>query len=189
MKLSPFYFSNATELNGKVRFVHNEEYNTRSAFEKVERAFVAVELPREIGVTSLELMLFTEDRCKCVATVSAEWTDCYSGVDTYLCPIDLSSLELGLYLFKVVITCSSGLIYGYKNGTKLVFSEKDSYDNLFQLLIYKNNRKLKNNSFGGVIYHIFVDRFNKGGRKTVKAGEAYPESFDYIPFTAEHSTV
>lgn len=63
--------------------------------------------------------------------------------------------KVGLYWYKFVFHTENGDIY------------KDNDGKLYQFTVYKKGYKTPDWAKGGVIYHIFVDRFNKGDDKSI----------------------
>ncbi|MBD5086769.1 MAG: glycoside hydrolase family 13 protein [Clostridiales bacterium] len=63
--------------------------------------------------------------------------------------------KVGLYWYKFVFHTENGDIY------------KDNDGKLYQFTVYKKGYRTPDWAKGGVIYHIFVDRFNKGDDKSI----------------------
>ena len=104
-----------------------------------------------------------------------------NGYDTYEARIDTYALGVGLYFFVIDIDSQSGKLYGYKSGRDLAFSAKYPLHSLYQLSISDFRYKKSDNKLGGIIYHIFVDRFNKGGPSTQKPGAIIDDDWRVIP--------
>ena len=177
------FFSNnrAQRLVGKVRFAHGEEYSSSSAFEISEAAKVRILLPRLLGVVSVSVSVFSEDISRKINDFSCEWCDAEGAFDVYEADIDTKALGVGLYFFMLQIESQCGRLYGYKSGRSLVLSPTYSTHSLYQLSVSSFKYGKSDNKLGGIIYHVFVDRFNKGGKVEKKPGTIIDDDWRVIP--------
>ena len=87
--------------------------------------------------------------------------------------------EKGLYFYHFEIEYSNKKEYLYKNGVQ-------SYPNndmpKWQITVYDKNFQTPDFYKGGIIYHIFVDRFNSVGEIKVRDGLYMHKNKDDIPF-------
>ena len=79
------------------------------------------------------------------------YVDTVDGMSSF--SVEVDNLEVGLYWYHFVFDTEEGEVR----------KDKDGYG--FQLTIYDEDYKTPEDVKGGVIYHIFVDRFNRGKDK------------------------
>lgn len=160
MKSFRISFSDVSSMLGKVLYLHNGKVLDTGAFELNKKAELRILLPRELGVVSVFLKLYDEtvafDRLfECIHLSSDLENDVYS--------LKLDKLPVGLYFFSFELECIAGKVFGMKGkGRELVICESESGSH-FQFSIVNFEYPVPEKYYGGVIYHIFVDRFRKGG--------------------------
>ena len=176
-----FSSNRVNSLVGKVAFAHGDRINSSPAFEYDEAAKIRILLPRILGVVSVSMRLFSEGLDREIAFLNGAWCDQKKEYDAYEIPLDLTDLGIGLYFFALEIETQFGKIFGYKMGTSLIFSTSYSLANLFQLSVSRFKYGKSSDKLGGIIYHIFVDRFNKGGKITPKSGAITDDDWRTIP--------
>lgn len=177
------FFSNnrIKSLVGKVIFAHGEKNSSSTAFEISEAAKIRILLPRLLGVVSVSVRILNENLKEERISLDATWSDCEKEFDVYEASFDPSVINVGLYFFFLDIQSQHGKIYGYKSGQELVFSAEYTTDMMFQLSVSNFKYKKSSDSLGGIIYHIFVDRFNKGGKVKIKPGVVTDDAWHTIP--------
>ena len=83
--------------------------------------------------------------------------------------LDVPSFEYGLYYYKYELNVGDKTeYYGNRNLNGELFELLDDNLGYIQLLVYKKQKALPEWMFGGIMYHIFVDRFKKSGKCSVK---------------------
>ena len=176
-------FSNyrAKNVVGKVIFAHGDKTGSSSAFEISEAAKIRILLPRLLGVVSASVHVFSESLDKEVANVSCEWSGVKNECDIYEAVIDTNKIEVGLYFFMLELDSQSGRLYGYRAGENLIFSDVYKKDSLYQLSISDFKYSECEQKLGGIIYHVFVDRFNRGGKSVLKPGVIVDNDWRVIP--------
>ena len=80
----------------------------------------------------------------------------------------------GLYWYHFEIDTNKGMLYVNKNNRYL--GTLDSNEE-FPLTVIKKEIPISNEYLGGIIYHIFVDRFNKVGKVDVRDGFVYRDDW------------
>lgn len=179
---SLFFSPNRTKsLMGKVSFVHDNNESSSSAFEISEAAKISILLPRLLGAVSVSIRIFSESLDNEICCLSAIWEDARKECDVYSAPLNVSDLGVGLYFFMLEIVSQHGNLYGYKYRDSLVFSGNYSKDSLFQLSVSDFKYGKSEEKLGGIIYHIFVDRFNRGGMVKAKTGTVTDDDWRIIP--------
>ena len=181
--MQSLYFSNnrARSLVGKVTFAHGEKYGSSSAFEIGKASKIRILLPRLLGVVSVSVRIFNESLDKEEHRLNAYWSDSVKECDAYEIDFDPDDIGVGLYFFFVEIDSQCGRLYGYKRGSELIFSPDYSTHSWYQLSVSDFKYKKSDNNLGGIIYHIFVDRFNKGGVVEAKPGTVTDDDWHTIP--------
>ena len=181
MRSLQFSHNRAESLTGKVSFVHGSKSGSSSAFEINEAAKIRIQLPRLVGVVSVSVNIFSEDLSREICRLTASWSDSKHEYDVYEADIDSRGIGIGLYFFNIEIESQCGRLYGYKYADRLTLSHKDSGHSHYQLSISDFKYKKSDDKLGGIIYHIFVDRFNRGGVSVVKPGVITDDDWRVIP--------
>ena len=176
-------FSNnrAKSLVGKVNFAHGDKNGSSSAFELCEAAKIIITLPRLLGVVSLSVRVFSESLDREIACLDAVWTDAKGECDVYEVALDTEKLGIGLYFFMPELDTQSGRLYGCRSGASLGFSDQYMQGELYQLSISEFKYAKSPDKLGGIIYHVFVDRFNRGGEVVAKPGTVTDDDWRVIP--------
>ena len=171
----------ANSLTGKVTFVHGETNGSSSAFEICEAAKIRILLPRLLGVLSASVHIFSESLSCEIATIDALWNDSSNEYDVYEAIVDTNALGVGLYFFMLELDTQCGIIYGHRSHGDLVFTESNKRDMLYQLSVSDFQYGKCGDKLGGIIYHVFIDRFNRGGDSVVKPGVVMDDDWRNIP--------
>ena len=82
--------------------------------------------------------------------------------------------ESGLYWYHFEIRTNKGILYVNKSN-RYVGSINGKEE--FPLTVIKKEIPISNKYLGGIIYHIFVDRFNKVGKVNVRDGFVYRDDW------------
>lgn len=90
----------------------------------------------------------------------------------YSCSIKLN--KIGLYWYHFEIATTKGMLYGTKNNRYLASLHGNEE---FPLTVIKKEIEPAKECLGGIIYHIFVDRFNKVGNPKVRDGFVYRDDW------------
>lgn len=162
-------FSDIEGAVGKVVYLHDGKDLGSGAFDIRSFATLRVLLPRYVGAWRVVAEVFSEDISnKCLSAVG-ECTSFGDGVDAFDCPIDLTALGVGLYFVRFRIESIAGTVYGYKHKTELRLAKYANIPDFFQLSACDFKYKQSREYLGGIIYHVFVDRFCKAGRVKCRA--------------------
>ena len=159
-------FSNTKSANKKIilkKTVNGEDASLFGAFSLKKELCLSLLIPRALGITYPTLRLARDGEA------ATEYPMDFSGIE-----LDLDRFEITLDLSKLCGNEQSGLFYYdfiFPLGEKTYFSE--TFDNLglelsenegskFRLLVYEEGFDTPKWFRGGIMYHIFVDRFAKG---------------------------
>ncbi len=149
-------------------FLHGEEEETSCAFEKTEKGGMILRIPRTLGASAVFLECYTESADRLVRRLEGEWHGLSYDADEFF--VDLAPLKVGLYFCRMSVRSVFGRIFGYRAEDKIAFSRADDRRPDIQISVSEFAYPAPKEYLGGVIYHIFVDRFAKGGDVPVKAG-------------------
>lgn len=139
----------------------NSNYNKikpegRGTFEEGEEIKCIFMVPRRLGVTEFYAVLYSDADAR-EREFECEWESMSGGDDVYT--VKLGVLKTGLYYLKGRYKGESG---------EGVFYSSDGRDST-QISVYKKGYETPEWYKGGIMYQIFVDRFAKSKRKTIKA--------------------
>ncbi len=149
---------------GRVLYLHNGEDIGSGAFDLNERSELRVLLPRHAGVVSVYAEIYNESLSSRVMICYGRLTDYGYNFDNFSVPIEVKELGRGLYFIKLIFETASGIMFGFCDRGRLVLSTSSTGGKFFQMSVYSFDSEQASSYLGGVIYHIFVDRFCKGGK-------------------------
>lgn len=183
-----YHFRFSTEavagLSGEILFLHNNKRSATSAFEKHERGGAVLSLPRILGTESVELICTKDGEEQSAFTALGTWINTTEVREEY--KLKFPKLDCGLYFFRIRTVSPFGELYAYPSSGIIRFSPTDNCP-LFQMSVSDFKYNVPSDLYGGVIYHIFVDRFNRGGKVEVSEGARLIEDFgDVIPEYPEY---
>ena len=151
-------------------YIHNGIPGISTAFEIKEEAKIKLNIPRAIGSTEVTLEVYCENAYNKLFEIVGEWDGIEGEFDSYIFDIESEIIGSGLYFIRPRLSHFAGVLYGHRWKESIYFDEKDDMTNLLQLTICAQMHKEAKKIRGGVIYHIFVDRYNRGGDYTVPDG-------------------
>ena len=166
--MNPFLMSPVRLDGGEVYYLHNSTASRSCAFSIGDRKSIRLCAPRHLGVYRACAQLYAEHG-EPLLVQEGSWISHANGRDEYEFRLP-KSLAVGLYFFDIELSTSSGMLYAHKVGDTISFSYNKS-DSHLQISISDFKYEEPKQAYGGVIYHIFVDRFAKSNvKKTVKRG-------------------
>ncbi len=122
-----------------------------------------------MGAVCVYIQIFNEAFSSVVHEDMLEWNGMDRGMDVYSLPLPLCGIGVGLYFFKLSVKTPNCTLYAKRIGDEIRFvAEQDA--TAFQLSCYSPKYATPTRYTGGVIYHVFVDRFNRGGKVEAKKG-------------------
>lgn len=144
-------------------YIHNGKSGISTAFEIKEKAEIYIKIPRLIGCSTVLLDVFDETTSRKLCEIEGEWCGLSGEFDRYIFQIPISQLGTGLYFMRPRLSVFGGSLYGHKWADAIYFDGDSRLSGLMQFSLcnfaYQEPKKI----LGGVIYHIFVDRFRRGG--------------------------
>lgn len=148
------------------KYLENKEISSLGAFLVNTSVNFKLYIPRGCGATLVRLHLFGEGiENKTYRTFDFKWEALNGKYDVYSYEINMSLIGVGLYYYKYEVKSNKTIFYGSgEKGTELKKLEDDSNDSLIQLLIHLDTENKPEWIYGGIMYHIFIDRFRKSGK-------------------------
>ncbi len=148
-----------------------------------------IEIPRRAGACCVKLCFSRDfgDTCEYELALSSDFV-----TDTFFCEIPMSQLPEkltnGLYYYHFEICFGSFTLYTSSvNNADFELCE-DLEDRRFRLLVYDKKFETPEWFKGNIMYHVFVDRFNKGSKAVPvsKTAVANPDWENGIPQYGEY---
>lgn len=144
-----------------------KDVSLRSAFEYGSQLEIRVEAPRVLGASATVLRIKNDD-ISAERDIPLEFEDSVDGNDIYRTVLDLGELcgkeRSGLFYYEFLF------LRGYKTlftdtQNNVDFTLSEHSENRFRLLVYEKGFQCPSWFSGGVMYHVFVDRFFRGEGK------------------------
>ena len=166
---------------GEARYLHNGIEKRCCAFELTRGNGVRLYLPRALGAVTVNLEIYHESKNRIAYRIPCVWQDFRDGCDIYFASVE--DLRVGLYFYRVEAMTPVGRLYGVRFGDKIRFSPEGDLAHALQLSVSSFASDAPRGEYGGIIYHIFVDRFSRGGKSIARTdaildadfGEGIPE--------------
>ncbi len=143
--------------------VSGEDASGMGAFSFGTRIVLSARVPRRLGAAAVVLRLMEDggdERDLPLTFVSTE-----SGVDTYTLELDTAALcgerGSGLFFYELLFLRGADTLFT-SSINNVDFELTDHSASRFSLLVYDKDYTAPSWFSGGVMYHIFVDRFCRG---------------------------
>ena len=167
-------------LHGRLSHLHGRRAESSAAFYDGEKKALELQIPRLLGTDSVYITVFSEGGDRLIEK-ELDFFSLSSDLDVYRCDL---SLGIGLYFFSIKLSTASGILFVKKNGKGIVLSKNEE---LFQLSVCEAPKSTLNPYLGGIIYHVFVDRFKKDEGVVPKKGTIICDKWDVIPEYPEYA--
>ena len=182
MKLLHTAKSELHEFYGQVLYTRGKETSTSGTFIANKSYSVSLLIPRLIGAYQVILTVsgLTDGRA---ITKEMIWSEIVDTQDKYTVKIKPHELNIGIYRATFEIHCLYGKIYGYKDGETVIFRQyKSDFEPAHQITVSSFKYDAPEKLYGGIIYHVFVDRFFGAKKHACKEGSFYVKDWcDDIP--------
>ena len=134
-------------------------------------------MPRQLGVTSVKLLLLDEKNRE-AKEFSLLWESASDGFDVY--SLTLPTLSAGIYRFGFNAKTAAGGVTLRRGDAfgELSAAEGDREEYPFRFLVSEFLYEAPEWIYGGIIYHIFVDRFYRGGNAPLRDGAILNEDWE-----------
>ncbi len=169
---------------GEIYYKHLKKTDSSSAFTIDEGVEMEIFIPRSLGVISLKVDIFNEGCNELINTYFATLNKTQSGYDIYSIALKKRELAPALYFYNITAVTAIGDVYIKRCGDKICFSDKNA--DLFQLSVSDFSSEEDSSFAGGIIYHIFVDRFSKDKNVNPKKGTVIADNWDTMPEYPEY---
>ena len=135
------------------------------AFERNKTIKFCLEIPRLRGVSKVFMHLSADGiNSQFYEKIELKWASMQGARDIYEVEIALDRIGIGLYYYEYeLFSGEKSDFYGNRALDGTIYRLENQYEGLIQLLVYDELGKHPNWIKGGVMYHIFVDRFAKTG--------------------------
>ncbi len=175
MKSLRIAYSDVSSFVGRVIYLHDGEDIGSGAFELKEKAEIRILLPRHVGVVSVFAKIYNEAfsllrECECKIIKADNSCDIYS--------LTFDNIGVGLYYLRFKMICAAGVLYSVRGRQNSLLLSETERGNCFQLSIADFKFPAPEKHYGGTIYHIFVDRFNRGGEVLVRSDAVMLRGWD-----------
>ena len=170
------YDIDTQSLKGRVLYKKEGGFTQNAALLACSNSEAVFLIPRALGTRSLKVNVTSAHDCY-AAVIDGIWADIDKEFDVYTATIDL---PCGLYFYDLTLDTIFGEIYAGKSGSDLIFNKSRECDK-FQLTISNFEHSEPQDFFGGIIYHIFVDRFARHGGPYAKPGTLIADYSNGIP--------
>ena len=169
MITNQFYISDnlLSSFCGYLIYENKKDAPNSSAFLSSEKINILIKIPRCLGITSVNLTLFDESCYTQLIFKNAKWIKIDSSFDVYKISLNSRDLGIGLFFYDVELDSICGKIYAQKQEDRLFFVRKRP-NHKFQITISEFIFEKPIEVYGGIIYHIFVDRFAIGKKHSTK---------------------
>lgn len=163
--MKPNHFSVVEMFNNRAEYsyIHNGHEGISTAFKINEKSEIKLNIPRTLGTVEAVLDIYYENAYDRVCEILGSWCGIDGEYDSYIFEIDTHKIGTGLYFLRPRLSVLGGKLFGHRWAGGIYFDYNSTADNMMQMTVcdfkYGEPRKIR----GGVIYHIFVDRFNRGG--------------------------
>ena len=157
-----------TSLEGRLEYVHTNKNQSGTAYPSTEGVSLLLFIPRALGAHKVIFNVYKEELSYLIGSFEGKRSNADYINESYRVDIPTEFLKRGLYFFDIEIS-SFHTIHGFKCEDKVLFSLEKHFGHKFQFTVFDEIYEKPENNLGGIIYHIFVDRFMRGGN--VKARE------------------
>ena len=144
-----------------------KDASRRGAFASNERLNIGLEITRKFGITKVFLCV-ENDNDGAYSEIEIPVEDVSGSTDFYAATLDFKELcpeGDGLFFWKIRLQVGNRCFYSHSiNNVDYCFSDLDS-TKPFRLLVYNKAFSTPDWAKKGIMYQIFVDRFNKGSVK------------------------
>lgn len=151
---------NVTYFDGDLRYLHGNLENNRRAFVLNESRSLLIYVKRTYGVVEATLEYTLGGKRE---KIHFSFCGMRGADDIFIVPLE--KLKTGLYFCRIYLKTAFGEFYGISHHGGIRFTRDSSVHDTVQISVSDFSELTKNEYLGGVIYHVFVDRFDKGTKR------------------------
>ncbi len=167
--------SEISHLEGSIEYLHNGKNIGSGAFEITEKAELRILLPRAAGVVSAFSRLYDQSITS-YKDIDAGLIESNLNYDVF--QVRLENIPVGLYYMSLVLETPAGIMYGMNGGRGKLYLTPHESGKHFQISVVDFKYDAPDKYKGGIIYHIFVDRFARGGSIVPRSDAVMIEDWD-----------
>ena len=145
---------------GYIRYLHDKIMSESAAFDIKEEKSILIIVPRKAAGEEIVLSIFDKNKKDLVYETKAGLSFYDTEYDCTTINLEGTDLGAGLYFFCLKLQSSLYSAYCHRDNNEFILKEFNSTPD-FQLSVSDFKYDEADNKLGGVIYHIFVDRFSK----------------------------
>ncbi len=143
--------------------------------------------PRDLGAIDVTLKIYKDGNKKPEYISEFWWNSQEKNNDIYITTIKSDSLSSGLYFMEISVKTVFGSYYVDRYMGDVYFVPESSIAPSIQLTVSDFKYQKPEEIYGGIIYHVFVDRFCKGkGAIKKKGNEIIEGEWEAIPEYPEY---
>ncbi len=171
----------------RYEYLHSGKKCISTAFELSKKSEINLYIPRSLSAGEVYLEVYDESLGNMLMQFSGEWSGIDCGLDVYRFHIDKKKLGTGLYFLRPRLYAFGECLYGHRYGEDISFDYDCRLDGMMQMTICDFEYPEPKSIQGSVIYHVFVDRFCRGGECPVSDGARVVEGeWEVIPEYPEY---
>ena len=168
-------------------YIHNGRERSSCAFEISKKSEITLFIPRSLSAGEVYLEVYDESLGRMLAQYAGEWSGISCGTDIYTFKIENKQLGTGLYFLRARLADFNRTLFGHKYADSIYFNEDSRLDGMMQMTICDFKYAEPKSIQGSVIYHVFVDRFRRGGDVPLSDGARIVEGeWELIPEFPEY---
>jgi hypothetical protein len=162
---------------GKLVFLHKDKSDFGGAYELSEKCDIKLYIPRRLGASDICVKIYDEALAFVKLSFTPHLEAFETEYDVYSLKFNADNLGVGLYFGIIEIETLLGTVYIKKDRNELLFTEKQEGIS-FQISVSDFFYKKPSGNYGGVIYHVFVDRFFRSDFKKERSDSVYIENWN-----------
>lgn len=151
-------------------YIRDGKAGISTAFKITDKAEIKLNIPRALGATATVLDVYSENGYDKLTAISGEWSGIEGKYDSYIFEINTKDLGTGLYFLRPRLSLLGGELFGHRWAGGIYFDENSDPQTMMQMTVCDFSHAEPKKIRGGVIYHIFVDRFRRAGVVEVPDG-------------------
>ena len=149
----------------RYEYLHGGKKCISTAFEISKKSEISLYIPRSLSAGEVYLEVYDESLGNMLMQITGEWSGLDDGFDEYRFHIDKKQLGTGLYFLRPRLYAFGECLFGHRYGEDIYFNADYRLDGMMQMTICDFKFDEPKSILGSVIYHVFVDRFNRGSEK------------------------
>ncbi len=178
--MNAFHISESELLSrtGKIEYLKNGRLTPSATFIQDDKVRIRAWLPRALGAVGASLNFYSGYTDEPLGALILNWEDSESAYDIYSVRFDPQKFGPGLIFAALKVDSLLGELGAELCGTELIFKSSGSDIKSIQITVSDFEHKAPEKFEGGIIYHIFVDRFAKSDKIPRNSEADYVDAWD-----------